>query len=250
MLYGGHVKSLEDIDFLQDNHFDFGEVILSDEDSRRFWMEANVSNRFDSGFFLLAHGPREGPPNNLNSLWTSYYPALKESVDVAKHMGIGFLTIHLWTDPRFVWTRVRQEKKEILKQVVAYGRADSVQISLENLSETGVDLKAVVDAVPDLGITLDVGHGQLLTEINTSFDIIARVGEFIKHVHLHDNRGGQGVLDDLHLPIGQGKVEFPRILRALVNKGYDGTLCFELKKDVLNASRAIVESVIDRVNQI
>jgi sugar phosphate isomerase/epimerase len=244
MLYGGHVKSLEDIGFLQDNDFDFGEVILSDSDSRRFWMESHIRNPFNSGFFLLAHGPREGPPNNIESLWTKYFPALKETVDVANHMGVGFVTIHVWTDPRFVWARVREEKKEILRQIVAYARANTVRISLENLSETAIDLKAVLDAVPDLGITLDVGHGQLLTEINTSFDIIERVGEHINHVHLHDNRGGQGVLDDLHLPLGEGKVEFSRILRALVAKGYDGTLCFELKKEVLNSSREIVKTVI------
>jgi sugar phosphate isomerase/epimerase len=250
MLYGGHVKSPADIEFLQQNNFDFGEVILSDGDSRRFWTDSKIYNTFDSGFFLLAHGPREGAPNDLKSLWKKYYPALQETVDVAVHMGIGFITIHLWTDPRFVWGHVRAEKHEILRQIVAYGNSNHVSIGLENLSENALDLKAVLDAVPGLGITLDVGHGQLLAETNTAFDIIGRLADSIKHVHLHDNRGGQGVLDDLHLPIGEGIVEFPRILKALVSKGYNGTLCFELKNEDLNASSAKVRSVIERMNQL
>jgi sugar phosphate isomerase/epimerase len=246
MLYGGHVKSPEDIDFLQQNNFDFGEVILSDGDSRRFWTDSKIYNTFDYGFFLLSHGPREGAPNDVKGLWTKYFPALQETVDVAKQMGIAFLTIHMWMDPRFVWGHVRAEKNEILRQIVVYAKANNVSIALENLSENALDLKAALDAVLGLGITLDVGHGQLLAETNTSFDIIDRLADSIKHVHLHDNRGGQGVLDDLHLPIGQGIVEFPRILKSLVSKGYDGTLCFELKNEELNASSAKVRALIDR----
>jgi sugar phosphate isomerase/epimerase len=244
MLYGGHVNSPEDIDFLKENDFDFGEVILRNSDSRRFWTDSKIHNTFESGFFLIAHGPREGPPNDVKGLWKKYYPALQETIDVAKHMGIGFLTIHMWMDPRFVWGHVRKEKNEILRQVVAYGDANNVNIGLENLSENALDLKAALDAVPDLGITLDVGHGQLLSETNTSFAIIEKLADSIRHVHLHDNRGGQGVLDDLHLPIGEGIVEFPRILRALVSKGYDRTLCFELKNDEINESSARVKALV------
>jgi len=247
MLYGGHVNNPGDIDFLRENTFDFGEVILRNSDSRSFWGESNVCNPLDSGFFLLAHGPREGPPNNVKSLWNNYYLALQETVDLAQRMGIGYLTVHLWTDPRFVWSSVLKEKKQILRELVAYGQARRVAIGLENLSENYLDLAAVLEAVPGLGITLDVGHGQLLTETNTSFDIIDRLADSIRHVHLHDNRGGQGVLDDLHLPIGEGIVEIPRILKALVNKGYDGTLCFELKNDVIGASCARVRAIIERI---
>jgi endonuclease IV len=250
MLYGGHVKSPQDIDFLQENNFNFGEVILRDSDSCRFWAEANIHNSFDSGFFLLAHGPREGPPNDLKSLWNKYYSALQETVDVLKPLSIGFLTIHMWMDPRFVCDHVRQEKTEILRQIVAYARAADVSIGLENLSENAIDLKAVVDVVPGLGITLDVGHGQLLTETNTSFGIIDKLAGSIKHVHLHDNRGGQGVRDDLHLPIGEGIVDFSRILKALVNRCYDGTLCLELKNEEMNESRVRVRAMIERMESL
>ncbi len=88
-----------------------------------------------------------------------------------------------------------------------------MSIGLENLSENALDLKAALDAVPGLGITLDVGHGSCLQK-PTLIRIIDKLADSIKHVHLHDNRGGQGVLDDLHLPIGDGIVEFPRILNA------------------------------------
>ncbi|MBW1857069.1 MAG: sugar phosphate isomerase/epimerase, partial [Deltaproteobacteria bacterium] len=52
--------------------------------------------------------------------------------------------------------------------------------------------------------TLDIGHGQLLREENASFTIIKRYPDRIKHIHLHDNLGGNMPENDLHLPPGKG----------------------------------------------
>jgi len=53
-------------------------------------------------------------------------------------------------------------------------------------------------------MTLDLGHGELLCEENRSLGFIEKFPERIKHVHLHDNRGGNSPTDDLHLPPGEG----------------------------------------------
>jgi sugar phosphate isomerase/epimerase len=248
MLYGGHIKALEDIDFLRNLGFDLGEVIVRDKASRVLWSDSGVVNQFEDGFFLIAHGPHEGPPNDLSNLWNTYIPALAETVDIVERMSITFLTIHLWVDPRFVKSAVIEEKKSALRRIVDYGRQHKVVISIENLSETAADLEAVVNVIPDLGITLDVGHAQLLAHSNTSFDIIERLGSFIKHIHLHDNRGGSGVRDDLHLAIGNGIVDFPRILEALIGQGYDGTMTLELEKDDLAKGMKKIQSIIRRCN--
>jgi sugar phosphate isomerase/epimerase len=244
MLYGGHIKAPEDIDFLRNLEFDLGEVIVRDKVSRTLWSDSGIVNQFDDGFFLIAHGPHEGPPSDLNNLWNTYIPALAETVDILERMGITFLTIHLYMDPRFVKLAVIEEKKSALRQIADYGRQHKVVISLENLSETATDLEAVANVIPDLAITLDVGHGQLLAQKNTSFDIIERLGLSIKHVHVHDNRGGSGVRDDLHLGIGNGIVDFLRIFKALVDSGYDGTVTLELEKDVLAQGRKRIETII------
>ncbi len=79
MLYGGHVKSLDDIEYLQGLKFDLGEIILRNAESRDYWLDSGITNQFDSGFFLIAHGPQEGPPNDIKHLWEIYYPALTEN---------------------------------------------------------------------------------------------------------------------------------------------------------------------------
>src|SRR5208337_4906452 len=98
MLFGGHVKSVSDIQSLRNLGLDFGELVLTDAHAPRLWRESGVKNRFDDGFFLISHGPFEGEPNNLENLWRQHLPALKESVRTAHAMDIRFLTIHLWLD--------------------------------------------------------------------------------------------------------------------------------------------------------
>ena len=154
----------------------------------------------------------------------------------------------MWLDPRFVGSEAREEKQSLLRALCAYGRENGVLISLENLSETATDLGPLLEAVPDLGLTLDVGHGQLLTDTNTSFDIIENLSASIKHIHLHDNRGGRGVKDDLHLPLGEGIIDFHGIFERLVKKGYNGTVTLELEKEVLESSRKRILQIVCDIN--
>jgi sugar phosphate isomerase/epimerase len=244
MLYGGHVKTFEDIEFLRSLGFDFGELVLWNAQARRLWRSSGFSNEFSRGFFLLAHGPNEGSPNDITHLHNSCLPRLCKTVDVVSALGIRLLVIHLWMDRRFVTPEVRDEKKRVLRDLFDYGLARKVLICLENLSEDADDLGDVLKTVPGLGITLDVGHGQLLAETNTSFAIIDRHFDSIRHVHLHDNKGGTGVADDLHLPIGEGTVDFQSILTALVRRGYQGTITLEVKREFLASSLAKVRSMV------
>jgi sugar phosphate isomerase/epimerase len=247
MLFGGHVKSIDDIAFLRHLRFRLGEVVLANAARRSYWRNVRVRNDFGRGFFLIAHGPVEGPPNDVAHLWDEYYPALLETVDLVSDMGIGFLTIHLWIDKRFVKPECIQEKERLLRDLLKYAATKGIVISLENLSESAQDLAEILEQVPALAITLDVGHGQLLADTNTSFAIIRDLLPHIKHVHLHDNRGGQGAKDDLHLSIGTGIVDFYSIMRALVTGGYSGTATLELEHEQLVPSMQILRRILEAV---
>jgi hypothetical protein len=104
-------------------------------------------------------------------------------------------------------------------------------------------------------MTLDLGHGQILpptlasepeTQINASFELIAAYAKDkgrIRHVHLHDNHGGDHVRDDLHLPLGEGCVDFAGILSALRATGYDGAFSFEVALDAAVRGRDRVRAI-------
>ncbi len=243
MLIGGHIKSPEDIEFLIKHGFDFGEVVFTNaRDLSR--LRHLPKNESDAGFFLIGHGPKEGAPRDLDRLWNSYFAEILRTVDAAHGLGILLLTIHLWVDSRFIPSPVIAEKKRFLKRICDYAKERDVLISLENLSERAYDLTGVLRAVPGLGVTLDVGHAQLLSGVNRSFEIIQRLGDSVRHVHIHDNRGGRGVDDDLHLPLGAGIIDFSSILKTLIKIGYKGTMTLELEQGDLLASRDKLVEII------
>ncbi len=244
MEFGAHAKSLDDIAVLRELGFDLGEVILKDRQSREYWQASDVKSRLGGDFFLIAHGPREGPPNDLENLWNNYRPALRETLTVAAELGARLLTVHLWMDPRFVKPEILSQKRDALAEVCRFAGSLGVVVSLENLSEDAEDLCRALDEIPELSITLDVGHGQLLTGTNTSHEIIDKLIGRVGHVHLHDNRGGKGVKDDLHLAIGSGIIDFPSILGALVRGGYDGTMTLELEQEDLRSSLERVKNLL------
>jgi sugar phosphate isomerase/epimerase len=132
----------------------------------------------------------------------------------------------------------------MLKKIVDKAREKNIVICLENLSEDWEDLDAVFRELPLLHLTLDVGHAQLLRKESTVFGLIAAYPDRIKHIHLHDNLGGNSPKDDLHLPPGKGIVDFRGIFNALKGIGYTGTVTLELKPQEIKSCLAFVKALL------
>ncbi|MGO8881950.1 MAG: sugar phosphate isomerase/epimerase family protein [Desulfomonilaceae bacterium] len=249
MFSGAPVRSLDDIARLRRTGFDFGEIAIANAGARRMWWESGVVNGGLGKFFLMAHGPLEGDPDDAGALWKPYIPNIMATVDTLNRMSIRSLNIHFSVDKRIVGGLVLTEKIRALKEIVEYGRRNSVAINMENLSETAEDLEPVMSEVPNLGLTLDVGHANLGGSENKSIAFIEKFGKLIRHVHLHDNYGGQTQADDLHLPIGDGTVDFRAIMTSLMSAGYDGTMTLEVKPEFQESGRKCVETLVKEIQK-
>ena len=226
---GGTARNPEDVEVLHNLMLEFAEIPIAN----LIYFKKNI-NKFlklkeKTGLYYLCHGPREGNPNNISSLKRDYFPHVLEILEIMPTLNISLLTLHLWMDRRFVKGKVIDFKIELLKKIIDKAGEKRITICLENLSENWHDLKMAFDNLPPLNLTLDVGHAQLLGEENTSLDFIKIYPDRIKHVHLHDNLGGNTPEDDLHLPPGRGIVDFRNIFNALGRIGYKGTATIELK---------------------
>jgi sugar phosphate isomerase/epimerase len=99
---------------------------------------------------------------------------------------------------------------------------------VENLPgafNTVEQLSELLRPLPELGLHLDIGHANLLVSHNTTEALLEAFAGRLRHVHLHDNKGGSA---DLHLPLGTGTVDAPQHVRALQAAGYDGTITLEV----------------------
>lgn len=239
---GGQIKTIEHIHALRSLSLNLGEILLGEKQQRQKWREIQFRAGGHKDFRFTGHGPSEGPPEDLDNLREKYLPALYDTVDLSGLIGIGYLTIHLWMDSRFVSKRVIDEKLCVLKDLVSYAGENSVEIGLENLSEPAKDLERALHAIPDLKITLDVGHAQLLTEKNRSLEIFEECGERVAHLHIHDNNGGADPRDDKHLPVGAGIIDFQAIIHKALECEYKGDAILELEHKDLAESVVIIRA--------
>jgi sugar phosphate isomerase/epimerase len=115
-----------------------------------------------------------------------------------------------------------------LQELLPLARACGTGLMIENLPghfNTARQVGELLDPIPELGLHLDIGHANLLAELNSTDELLAAYGKRLRHVHLHDNKGGAS---DLHLPLGTGTLETDHYIRSLQAVGYDETITLEV----------------------
>ncbi|MCW4046423.1 MAG: sugar phosphate isomerase/epimerase [Candidatus Bathyarchaeota archaeon] len=104
-----------------------------------------------------------------------------------------------------------------------------VNLAMENLPQKyGFIMKNAEDFIKfyretslnDIGMALDVGHANLE---GTTENFLRKLPDKIVHIHLSDNMG----MNDQHLGVGYGKIDWQRFAETLKDIAYDKTLMIE-----------------------
>jgi len=85
-------------------------------------------------------------------------------------------------------------------------RQAGIVVTLENIFEPRPEtLRRLLRALdcPHFGHCFDVGHWRLFADVPLD-EWFGALGPWIRHLHLHDNRGRA----DEHLPVGEGEIDF------------------------------------------
>lgn len=241
---GGTARSPEDVTSLYDLGLQFAEIPITNPSKFVPLVPIYQSLQKKLGLYYLCHGPREGDPNDVETLNSAYLPKVFELFPIMQSLSMQLLTIHLWLDRRFIRKDALESKLDLLKRIVEQAAEHEIAVCIENLSEEASDLELAFHEIPGLMMTLDLGHGELLCEKNRSLGFIEKFPERIKHVHLHDNRGGSSHKDDLHLPPGEGVIDFTGLFEALRRIHYDRTVTLELKPHEIRKCLAYVSELV------
>jgi sugar phosphate isomerase/epimerase len=152
----------------------------------------------------------------------------KKIMDISSHYGVNVFIIHLYSIN--VLTKDNLEFKiKALQNLVDFVKLRNLILALENTEEDVMDLKQVFEAIPDINFCLDIGHANMFVE-NQSVNFLQHFGNHLKHIHIHDNYGGDHSDPekyDKHLPVGKGNIEFEPIFEKLKEINYSGTLTVE-----------------------
>ncbi|MBA3521302.1 MAG: sugar phosphate isomerase/epimerase [Gemmatimonadales bacterium] len=154
---------------------------------------------------------------------------LRRCVDVFAAVGVSWMNLHPDRHaPMHDRSFFIERNLDTLRELQPYARSQGIGLMLENLPgdfNTARQLGELLDPLPDVGLHLDVGHANLLVARSSVDELLAAYGNRLRHVHLHDNRGGSA---DLHLPLGAGTVDLRHAVRQLQSYGYDGTITLEV----------------------
>jgi sugar phosphate isomerase/epimerase len=127
------------------------------------------------------------------------------------------------------WKQNKKSIQELYKAAEEYG----VNIALENLpakyyffmSKPEEFVRFYRETNLPVGIAMDVGHAHLEGQIEPFFNMLA---DKIVHIHASDNNG----LDDQHLGIGEGKIDYKWFQQSLKKMGYDKSVIVESMTNV------------------
>lgn len=116
------------------------------------------------------------------------------------------------------------EEVEHLRRLVDLATLQGTRVSIKTqsgrISEDPDTLTVLCDNVKGLGVTLDPSHFVCGSQRGKNMDKLTR---YVHHVHLRDS-----TKDKLQVRIGQGEVEYGRLIGQLRRFNYDRALCAHL----------------------
>lgn len=128
----------------------------------------------------------------------------------------------------FSRNRIISRNIHAIQRVAREAEKFGLTLMIENsfkLFNSVEELQMLFEEVQGVGFHLDVGHANLNTEKNKTEEFLMRFHNRLEHVHLSDNKSGNS---DLHLPLGAGLIPWDKIIKALKNFNYNGTITLEV----------------------
>jgi len=153
----------------------------------------------------------------------------RQASDFAKKCGIPAVQTHCGFLPENPNDPVYKETIEAIREVVSYCKRNGQNFRYETGQETPITLvRAIQDVgLDNQGVNFDVANLILYGKANP-VDAVEIIGPYVQGVHAKD---GLWPTDPKNLgkevPIGQGKVDFPRVIRRLKEMNYQGAITIE-----------------------
>jgi sugar phosphate isomerase/epimerase len=141
--------------------------------------------------------------------------------------------------------RMRARNADAIAELCGLATARDIRLMVENIDRGFArvgDFIEIFERSPGAGFHLDVAHANLrlgLGQSNHTPELLEAFSDRLCHVHVSDNRGGEG---DLHLPLGAGNIDWRSMIGVLKGAGYDGTVTLEVfsrEREYLRTSRRL-----------
>jgi sugar phosphate isomerase/epimerase len=154
---------------------------------------------------------------------------IKKTSDFAKACGVPAIQTHCGFIPENPNDPVYQEAVDAIRMVAAYCQHNGQSFRCETGQETPITLyRAIKDTgLDNIGVNFDAANLILYGKANP-VDALDILGPLVGGVHAKDGLYPTGPRElGREVPIGQGKVNFPALVKRLKEVGYRGPLTIE-----------------------
>lgn len=154
---------------------------------------------------------------------------IRQSMEIAKEMGLKGVVFHTG---RLAGFRVEYYLTQWKEQNAAFFRKlaeeyPDQQIYMENMFDEAPDVLAglaeQMRGVKNFGVCLDYAHAMLTGCSGQEW--IGALAPYIRHIHINDN----DLVNDLHLPVGGGRVDFQEFDRLIGQYQIEASVLVEVK---------------------
>lgn len=177
--------------------------------------------------YLQVHAPL----NDINiasinpSIRKASMKEIKRSLELGSMIGADLVTVHpgLYSPLSIYCDDVLEISKSSLKELKKSAENLGLKLAVENLPEMWLSLCSEPDEIKEIigdtemNFCLDIGHAYTAGKLDEFLDLPI----IPANIHIHDNKGGE----DVHLPLGEGEIEFETVLEAL--EDYEGNFVIE-----------------------
>jgi L-ribulose-5-phosphate 3-epimerase len=177
---------------------------------------------------------------------------IKKASDFAKKCGIDAVQTHCGFIPENPNDAVYKETVAAMREVAGYCKRNGQNFRYETGQETPITLvRAIQDVgLDNQGVNFDLANLILYGKANP-VDAIELLGPYVQGIHAKDGLWPTNPKElGQEVPIGKGKVDFPRIIARLKEMNYRGAVTIEREisgprqvEDV-RASKAYLETLI------
>jgi L-ribulose-5-phosphate 3-epimerase len=177
---------------------------------------------------------------------------IKKASDFAKQCGIPAVQTHCGFIPENPNDELYKETVTAMREVAAYCKRNGQNFRYETGQETPITLvRAILDVgLDNQGINFDLANLILYGKANP-VDAIELLGPYVQGIHAKDGLWPVNPKElGEEVPIGKGKVDFPRIIARLKELNYRGAVTIEREisgaqqMEDVRASKAYLEKLI------
>jgi sugar phosphate isomerase/epimerase len=228
--------------------FDLDPVTV--DDVRKWGLELGLEFTVETGARYVLDARRKHAPTLLDDFDVERQRRvdfLRRCVDLAADLGA--TTVSFWSgrapegaEDEALWDRLLAGARSVL----AHARERSVNLAFEPEPGMWIErpggyaelVRRLGDDGDALGLCLDVGHCLCTGDLPVE-RVIAEFGPRLFTVHLDDIAGGVHE----HRMFGEGELDLPAALGALLRAGFDGLAAVELSRDGHRGPEAAAEAL-------